>query len=50
MNAAVPASTAPIGAPRPFVKSIQTESAIAANTLAATPVAALALSRRAPSI
>jgi hypothetical protein len=30
MNDTVPASTAPIGAPRPLVKSIHTESASAA--------------------
>ena len=39
MKAALPASTAPSGAPRPLVKSIQTESKEAAMSLAAMPEA-----------
>ena len=50
MNSREPAITPPIGAPRPFEKSIQAESQPAAMSRAAMPVATVALSSRAPSI
>jgi hypothetical protein len=49
-RAAEPLLPAPIGAPSPLVKSIQTESHPAAISRAEMPVATQALSSRAPSI
>jgi len=50
MNDLLPAMTAPIGAPRPLVKSIQSLSTCAAYAVAVTPDATHALSNRAPSM
>src|SRR5438309_8044592 len=50
MKAREPAMTPPIGAPRPFEKSIQAESQPAAMFFADIPVATQAFNKRAPSI
>jgi hypothetical protein len=47
MKSRVPASTAPIGAPRPFEKSIQAESQPAVMSRALMPVATVAFKSRA---
>ena len=50
MNSAEPQSTAPRGAPRPLVKSSQTESAPAVISFAVMPAATTAFISRAPSM
>ena len=50
MKSRLPASMAPTGQPRPFEKSIQTESKPFAWTRAGTPLATTAFIRRAPSM
>ncbi len=50
MKSAGPARTPPTGAPRPLLRSSQTESNEAANSFAGTPEATAAFRRRAPSM
>src|SRR5258708_1534168 len=49
MNSVEPARTAPTGAPRPLLRSIQIESKQPPKSAAGVPVATTALSSRAPS-